>query len=597
MDDGIQNVLLPLEYADGPTRFLTRVPAYPTAITETDVQEIVESWRPRVFEPLFAHRLFAAHNRIPFYTWGDEECCLPKGATRATLRDDEHGRLHLRPGDVLVFEEVKGTATGQKEDADPAHRHAVRLTRVTPAAETDEDGVRTPAMPAVKDELFDVPIVEIEWDAADALPFPLCLSTVIEQDGEEVPVDEVSVAIGNIVLVDDGRRLPPEELDPPTGDRTYRPELREFDVTHGVSFDADRWLEIVDPAHRQWTSATAAVAQDPREALPRVTLIDKDGREWAPERDLLASDRFDTDFVVEMDNDRRAILRFGDGVYGEVPERPDASRGESPPTAMYRIGNGAKGNVGAGAIFHVATTQGLGIRSVRNPMAATGGTDPESIEEVRQYAPQAFRRRERAVTEADYAEVAERHDEVSKTVARRLYTGSWHTMFVTIDRTGGRPVDREFEDEIRAWIDCFKLAGHDVEIEPPRFVPLDIALRVCVDRNYTRSEVKRVLLDVFSSHDLPDGRRGYFHPDNFTFGQPVCLSHVIATAMEIDGVRWVSVDETASPPGRFQRWGEKPRGEIAQGFVDIGRLEIAQLDNDPNAQENGKIEFYMEGGL
>ena len=26
-------------------------------------------------------------SEIHFYTWGDSECCLPRGATRATLRD------------------------------------------------------------------------------------------------------------------------------------------------------------------------------------------------------------------------------------------------------------------------------------------------------------------------------------------------------------------------------------------------------------------------------------------------------------------------------------------------------------------------------
>ena len=31
-------------------------------------------------------------------------------------------------GDVLILEEVRGPHTGQPEDADPSHRHAVRLT-------------------------------------------------------------------------------------------------------------------------------------------------------------------------------------------------------------------------------------------------------------------------------------------------------------------------------------------------------------------------------------------------------------------------------------------------------------------------------------
>ena len=117
---------------------------------------------------------------------------------------------------------------------------------------------------------------------------------------------------------------------------------------------------------------------------------------------------------------------------------------------------------------------------MRNPIPATGGTAPETLEEVRQYAPQGFRRQERAVTEADYATVAERHSEVTKAKARRRWTGSWHTMFITVDRHGGRPVDQDFEEELSAFIQRFQLAGHDVEIEPPKFVSLDVALKVCV---------------------------------------------------------------------------------------------------------------------
>jgi hypothetical protein len=58
----------------------------------------------------------------------------------------------------------------------------------------------------------------------------------------------------------------------------------------------------------------------------------------------------------------------------------------------------------------------------------------------------------------------------------------------------------------------------------------------------------------------------------------------------VPGVRWVE-------PVRFQRWGERSRGELEAGRITFDRLEIARLDNDPNAPENGKIEFDMQGGL
>jgi len=103
------------------------------------------------------------------------------------------------------------------------------------------------------------------------------------------------------------------------------------------------------------------------------------------------------------------------------------------------------------------------------------------------------------------------------------------------------------------------------------------------------------LLDVFSNTNLPDGQRGFFHPDKFTFGTPVYLSKVVATALQVPGVNWI--DTEAKLPNRFQRWGQDSHGELAAGEMNFARLEIARLDNDPNQPENGKLEFSMQGGL
>ena len=87
-----------------------------------------------VFEPLGVAGIqaYAAHSEIDFYTWGNSECCIPQGATSATLVDTG---LHLCPGDVLIFEEVIGPKTGNPSDADPTHRQAVKLTKVKPGTD------------------------------------------------------------------------------------------------------------------------------------------------------------------------------------------------------------------------------------------------------------------------------------------------------------------------------------------------------------------------------------------------------------------------------------------------------------------------------
>ncbi|MET7573984.1 putative baseplate assembly protein [Streptomyces sp. NPDC005492] len=131
------------------------------------------------------------HNSIDLWTWGDQDYCLPLATTRATLLDQRpQGKgtdrpLLLAPGDVIVFEEVADPRTGSEADRDPAHRQAVRLTRVTQSI----------------DVLYDTKVLEVEWADEDALRFPLRVSTRCELDRD--PKNNV-VARGNTLLVEHG---------------------------------------------------------------------------------------------------------------------------------------------------------------------------------------------------------------------------------------------------------------------------------------------------------------------------------------------------------------------------------------------------------
>ena len=580
------------------TRFLTRGEG-PPRIDDAQLGSILRRDRPEVFEPIGAYDLVPANNQASFYTWGDRDCCLPKGATRATLKDKATDRLRLVPGDVLVFEERLGPETGNEADADPAKRHAVRLTAVEPSATVQDQGgvtVRT-AGPPLTDPLTDQPIVEIGWDAADALPFPLCVSATSDSDHGQKPLDDVSVAVGNVVLADHGMtifaveplgQLPEASLfvtaatggdrchpsdDVPVPPR-FKPVLAQRPLTQAVPYEPDRA-----------PSAYAALNTTVRNAVPAISLSSElDGRQegWSPRRDLLNSKRATPDFVVEVESDLAANVRFGDDVNGKRP----ASR--TSFEAVYRVGNGVRGNVGRDAIARFVASDAA-IESVRNPLPASGGVEPESIEDVRQYAPAAFRTQERAVTAADYAAVTERHPEIQRAAATFRWTGSWRTVFVTTDRIGGLVVDAPFEAEMVAHIEPFRMAGQDLEIDEPRHVPLEISMVVCTKADYFRSDVKQALLEVFSSRTLPDGRRGVFHPDNFTFGQSVWLSQLYAAAEVVDGVDSVEITQ-------FERKGRPSPLGLQTGALTFARLEIPQLENDANFQERGVFHLTMQGG-
>ncbi|GHA89673.1 MULTISPECIES: putative baseplate assembly protein [Streptomyces] len=173
-------------------------PAIGTVVEDRELAVLAERGSVEVFEPVAdaePAEMRPAHNTISFWTWGDEVCVLPTGAVSATLRDGWTDKkrtarsLALAPGDLLLFEEVRGARSGTPGDADPAHRQAVRLTSVTPGV----------------DGLTDQPVLEVTWARQDALALPVCLSTRGGPHCE--PVADVSVARGNVVLVDHGRSL------------------------------------------------------------------------------------------------------------------------------------------------------------------------------------------------------------------------------------------------------------------------------------------------------------------------------------------------------------------------------------------------------
>lgn len=561
-----------------------------------------------VFETVDAAVLYQDHNELSFYTWGDEDCCLPAGATGATLLG-EHP--NLKAGDILVIKEVRGPVTGSPADADPGHVWPVRLTHVVPGQ--DPSGGRF-LDPPTNDA---VDITEVSWDAGDRLPAPVCVSAPAAHG------EPVSVVWGNIIVADHGRSVTEDLGQLPA---RYRPRLRLGPLTRSVQVNprvrattepdsavlTDLGARLASETVRDWLSgygvhlrcdpvvvrggdgdwsvsdgetvvrvrvlttgelavldrpmpATEVTAAAPRLARADIEL-DDGTRIWTAQWDLLASDAGAAEFVVESEHDGASYLRLN---------RPSPG---TAFTARYRVGNGVSGNVGAGTLVHIATT--ATVVSITNPLPATGGSQPETAEQVRRDAPEAYLVQQRAVTQADWQEVATRDRRVQRAAATWRWTGSWHTVFLTVDRVGGAEVDDTFERDLRTGLERYRLAGYDLEVDGPRFVPLELGLHVCVADGYLRSALRGELIAALTA---------LFAADRLTFAQPVYLSPVYAAAQAIPGVTSVSVHT-------FRRRNNPVVSGLASGVLTMSRLEIARLDNNPNFPEHGVLNLTVGGG-
>jgi predicted phage baseplate assembly protein len=794
------------------TRFYTFASGMPPSLAgheEAALQAGVQ-----VFEPMHDAVLYPEHLQLLFYTWGDANCCLPQGATEATLLGTYS---KLQAGDVLIFQEVTGPRTGNPADADIRHRCAVRLTKVA-----TRDGQGHPLVdPLFRDATGNpIAVTEIQWAQADALPFPLCISsTYLDSAGDQQPATNVSVAFGNVVLADHGLlftgislgTVPPPRLfypRDPSADRCqiarlaplpvrFRPTIPDRPLTQTVALatvplpgagipvtaspvplgpglvvladlngfasltlhatnpalwpqnfgvvasinaihpqnfdlaivynppsgapgiftqvrietltnlslntadanyvatqvnahsklirvpdsyapppgplsgfpaaptmlpnagtvefkdlshqaiiyliveptDPATWpplfgvqakADVQDPARFDLSivyipsgvtvelfpglsladaqSAVATASQliavesfvqapdpalsahdlmnfDSRAAVPAITLTGTTvgglATTWNCKPDLLESGESDPDFVVEVESDGTATLRFGDDTDGRVPDTGTAF------VAAYRIGNGTSGNVGADSIVHLAAA--ANIQSCRNPLPATGGTDAETADQIRRRAPQAFLTQERAVTMADYNAMTELDPRVDRAAATLRWTGSWYTAFIAVEPRGGGNLLPALGTALKGELERYRLAGQDLELDSPQYVSLDIALKVCVDPDYFQSNVAQGLLQVLNNRILPDGRKGIFYPDNFTFGQTVYLSPIYAAARSVAGV--VSVTAT-----RFQPQGVDTNQYLDAGALKLGPLQVARLDNDRNFPDHGQLTLTMEGG-
>jgi len=531
---------------------------------------------PLIFRTMMPVMLYPEHDELDVYTWGAEDYTLARGATSATLR----GHLEkLAAGDVLVIEKRVGPGAAGGV-TDPRERQAVRLSQ-------------TPVLS--RDPLTRENYTEITWFAEDALKTDFPVSRTLGRVHQE----RLSLVLGNVVPADHGDET--KELLPPVPWRgDYDPVLSYSGLTFRVPFNS---------ATAQRKAAALALLQEGWQAVPDIELIEipahvqaatvdeaEQKRErwypvWKPQYDLLNSGRFARDFVVEMDDDGKAHLRFGNG---EAGRRPAPG---SRFVARYRIGNGPRGNVGphalghvvlGGALFQQLTGRDLVITGVRNHLPGMGGARQQKAENAQIYAPDVVAAKAfqlRCVTEEDCAVLAMRqHSEVLRAVARSRWAGNAHVILLYVQRRGGLPLDAAFEARLRRSLEPCLLVGWDLVIHEPLYVPLDIQMTVVLQPGLKTETVYQRFFQEILAPGKP-----LFDPDDFSFGDSIYLSRITALIMSVSGVADAQADV-------FQRWGQPAGDEMAAGCIAIGPLEIARLDNDPAAPQHGTFKVRIVEG-
>jgi len=97
-----------------------------------------------------------------------------------------------------------------------------------------------------------------------------------------------------------------------------------------------------------------------------------------------------------------------------------------------------------------------------------------------------------------------------------------------------------------------------------------------------------------SSGVLPGGGIGFFHPDNFTFGDDLYVSRLFAAVMAVPGVASAQITRLARL--HAAQPDLETAANLAQGFLAIGANQIVRVDNDRNFPQNGTLSVAPMGG-
>ena len=517
-------------------------------------------------------------NSMRAHRWDVGDVCLPAGATELFVLGHHTATLPLQdtppgkePGKWVLLKTVP---------LNPAVRARAWMVRIVAAEKLADQVLADPYVPGSSPPTN---ITRLQWEPAQATPFELDLATLTVH-GNMLPATAGALKTARFTIGPSNNHPSALERTGPDGSIAYLFSLPGSDADELVwrgPAPMDARPEILlatlaaNPEPWSWVRSPIGV-NSAQPADPVFALDDGTWRRVVGYR-RIAGDVVHQDYAA----DRGKTIRFGDGQFGLVPDAGTIFQ------AQYRLGGGTIGNVPAGTL--TVCSDAL-VTSVTNPLPATDGIDPETPEQIRQLAPEAFRAvTYRAVRQEDYAEAAERLPWVQTAGAAFRWTGSWLDAFVTPDPIGAFEVAPERRVQLEDQLERFRQAGRPAYMLDPVYADLDLTISVCVEPHGFRGEVEeRVLIALFGKGGIRP-HAGFFSPDNFTFGQPLERSRIEAVIQDVPGVR--AVEDMS-----IRRRGWFPWREFSELTYRVGNNELVRVENNPLAPGHGSVRLEMKGG-
>jgi hypothetical protein len=571
-----------------------------------------ENWQDKTSQPFITSSDVSCNqllNSLQLYTWGGSVTALDAGSTSAdialpsslnpavkanaeSLRDLLNNIDPIKGPQPKYFliQQHLNPETGTALGLDPSARQLLLL-------KNNAEAVFDP-MGGMLGEWF----VRVHWREEDRLTRRYCFCTQCDTLSVK---EDVSLFHGNLAQITHGR--PHRTIFRAAGSPLAVGTPDNFLYVDEAHFETTPWA-----AQSAFPFPICALAKLPHAPLAyletevggvtpvRSTLkVSVAGfvAPWQEQSDLIESKDDAPHFIVETDEYLDSRLRFGNGRNARELA-PDAVI-----TCDYQVSVGIDGNVGADTVTGYDTGAMPLVSAAWNPFDIRNGREPEPVAEIIRRVPEAYRARQlRAVTLEDYARRAEELTAVAHAHASYAWTGSWRTVRVAIDPRGSNILAEPLRQKIAEHLDAVRLIGEDLEVRPATYVPLDIYLHVCAHPDFWPEHLRRALELEFSDGYTADGRTGFFHPDNWTFGQALHASQLIGRALIVPGVGRVllaSIKRLHGLSGPSLSTVTLAPGAVLHPVIEqllVRPFEIVQVANDPSHLETGRLNFEITGG-
>jgi hypothetical protein len=500
-------------------------------------------------------------SRISMYTWSDVIPALPAGATSADLSFSSAADANKVAGWIqtgtlsrLLIEEWLNPSTGLATDRDPQKRQILHLTNQATV---------------LQDPFTLAWVVRVNWQEQDQLTANYCFVVQCSSG----TVRDVSMFHGN--LIDMVQGLPATAVYYAPG--TPLPDTSSFyyeTYTSGTTICKLPNLPVL------WQKTSPGGYDEPHSTVVAQVTPSVGSPNWVEQHDLVHSTGNDPHYVVEIDENLRALVRFGDGTNGELlPEN-------AVVTCTWLSGYGPDGNVGADSLTHFDNPAPAGL--CWNPFDITDGLAPEPPATIIRRVPEAYLYlQQRAVTLADYVTCAEEVPGVQAAFASYAWTGSWRTVRVCVEPQGSFTLSNTLRAAVEQRLEALHLIGEDLEIRAPEFVPLKISVSLCVSPDFWIEQVSPVVVQAFSDGYTADGAIAFFNPSRWTFGQPLYTSQIEGVLRQIEGVEHVISIQ-------IQQWW-RPWIQSSE-VMTVDPNQIIEVRSDPSEIEFGWVDFNFEGG-